>query len=99
DPSKRMVDVDFVLDVGNSRTCGILVERFPNQHRVDLNNCKPLRLRDLSRPEMVYTEPFESSIELADAKFGIQPFSRLAGRARDFLSPSWGHRPGEGERQ
>src|SRR5262249_23377006 len=87
-PSKRMVDVAFVLDVGNSRTCGILVERFPNETSINLNNCKPLRLRDLSRPELVYTEPFESRVELADVNFGSERLSRMSGRDRAFFWPS-----------
>jgi hypothetical protein len=87
-PEQRMVDVDFVLDVGNSRTCGILVERFPNQSTIDLNKCRPLRLRDLSQPELVYTEAFESHAELAPAEFGIERFSRVSGRARAFFWPS-----------
>ncbi len=86
--ASRMVDVDFVLDVGNSRTCGILVERFPNQGTVDLNKCRPLRLRDLSQPELVYTEAFESHAELAPAEFGVERFSRVSGRARAFFWPS-----------
>src|SRR5262249_53206940 len=48
DIASRTVNVDLVLDVGNSRTCGILMERFPNQENVELNNCYALRLRDLS---------------------------------------------------
>ncbi len=36
------VDVDLVLDVGNSRTCGILIERFPGESRVDLARSYPL---------------------------------------------------------
>jgi hypothetical protein len=86
--AQRMVDVDFVLDVGNSRTCGILVERFPNQGTIDLNKCRPLRLRDLSQPELVYTEAFESHAELAPAEFGVERFSRVSGRARAFFWPS-----------
>jgi hypothetical protein len=31
------VDVDLVLDVGNSRTCGILIETYPDQARFDLS--------------------------------------------------------------
>jgi hypothetical protein len=84
----RQVDVDFVLDVGNSRTCGILVERFPNQDAIDLNKCRPLRLRDLSEPHRVYTEAFESHAELASAEFGEESFSLRAGRPRAFFWPS-----------
>jgi hypothetical protein len=88
DPATRMVDVDFVLDVGNSRCCGIVVERFPNQKTIDLNNCRPLRIRDLSRPELFYTEPFESHVELSAANFGSESISRMSGRSTAFLWPS-----------
>jgi hypothetical protein len=88
DVSSRTVNVDLVLDVGNSRTCGILMERFPNQQNVELNNCYALRLRDLSCPEHVYTEPFDSHVELAAAAFGSEQISRVSGRARAFFWPS-----------
>lgn len=88
DPSARTVGVDLVLDVGNSRTCGILMERFPNQDRVGLNHCYTLRLRELSRPEIVHSEPFESHVELAAASFGSEQLSRLSGRTRAFFWPS-----------
>jgi hypothetical protein len=88
DASTRTVNVDLVLDVGNSRTCGILMERFPNQGNVELNNCQALRLRDISRPEQVYTEPFDSHVELAAAAFGSEQISRVSGRTRAFFWPS-----------
>jgi hypothetical protein len=88
DASTRTVNVDLVLDVGNSRTCGILMERFPNQGNVELNNCQPLRLRDISRPDLVYVEPFDSHVELAAAAFGSEQISRVSGRTRAFFWPS-----------
>ncbi len=69
-PAIRPVTVDLILDIGNSRTCGILIESHPNEDRVDLNNSFVLQLRDLSEPEQIYTEPFESHVELSHAKFG-----------------------------
>jgi hypothetical protein len=66
-PAIKPVMVDLILDIGNSRTCGILIESHPNEDRVDLNNSLVLQLRDLSRPENVYTEPFESHVELSQA--------------------------------
>ena len=33
-PARRPVGVDLVLDVGNSRTCGILIETYPNDRSV-----------------------------------------------------------------
>lgn len=85
----QAVDVDLILDIGNSRTCGILVESFPDETRVDLNNCYALGLRDLGRPELYERRPFESRVEFAQADFGPEHIARRAGRARPaFLWPS-----------
>lgn len=85
----QAVDVDLILDIGNSRTCGILVESFPDETRVDLNNCYALGLRDLGRPEEYERRPFESRVEFAQADFGPEHIARRAGRSRPaFLWPS-----------
>jgi len=81
------IEVDLVLDVGNSRTCGILMESNPDE-RLDLNNCYRLSLRDLSRPERVYDKPFESRVEFARASFGKDAISRRSGRGSAFEWPS-----------
>lgn len=77
------VDVDLVLDVGNSRTCGILVETVAGDG-VDLNNSYPLELRDLTDPQFVYDEAFPSRIEFAQAIFGNDRLSRRSGRTDAF---------------
>jgi hypothetical protein len=83
------VDVDFVIDLGSSRTCGILVENYPDARDVDLTNAYSLSLRDLGRPELHYRRPFESRIEFARADFGPEHIARRSGRARPaFLWPS-----------
>ncbi len=87
EPRYVPIQVDLVLDVGNSRTCGILIESDPDE-RVDLNNSYMLELRDLSRPEYVYTHPFESRVEFARAGFGKDHISRHSGRAAGFSWPS-----------
>jgi len=87
EPRYVPIQVDLVLDVGNSRTCGILIESDPDE-RVDLNNSYMLELRDLSRPESVYTHPFESRVEFARAAFGKDHVSRHSGRAAGFSWPS-----------
>ena len=85
--SHEPIQVDLVLDVGNSRTCGILIESNPDD-RIDLNDSYVLELRDLSRPEHVYAHPFESRIEFAQAAFGKDHISRRSGRGRGFYWPS-----------
>ncbi|MDE2913953.1 MAG: virulence factor SrfB [Paracoccaceae bacterium] len=84
----RPVDVDFVLDVGNCRTCGILIESFPDQHGINLAKSFPLELRDLGRPELQYSGLFESRVEFCQADFGSERFSRASGRNKAFFWPS-----------
>ncbi len=81
------VEVDLVLDVGNSRTCGVLVEEHAGQG-MNLTDSSPLTLRDLSRPEMIWTKPFESRVEFTRAVLGRDSISRRSGRAGAFSWPS-----------
>lgn len=83
------VDVDLVLDIGNSRTCGILIERFPGDSRVDLARSFPLEIRDLSRPELSYTGLFESRVEFAELRFGEDLYASRSGRRNAFIWPSF----------
>lgn len=80
------INVDLVLDIGNSRTCGVLVEE--SQDAPSLNNSQVLALRDLSRPEQTYARPFESRVEFAVGSFGRDAISRRSGRANAFRWPS-----------
>lgn len=81
------IAVDLVLDVGNSRTCGLLVEENPGGEGPSLNNAVPLALRDLSRPELTHARPFDSRVEFAQAAFGRDAVSRRSGRPNAFR---WG---------
>jgi hypothetical protein len=64
------VGVNLVLDIGNSRTCGVLIEDGRAQQFADMDDLYRLELRDLSHVEAVHSEPFESRIEFATADFG-----------------------------
>lgn len=64
------VGVSLVLDIGNSRMCGVLVEAGASRAFADVGQTYRLELRDLSRVEHSYSEPFESRIEFATAEFG-----------------------------
>ncbi|MBO4369152.1 MAG: virulence factor SrfB, partial [Desulfovibrio sp.] len=88
-PTKLVpIDVDFVLDIGNSRTTGILVETRA-QSVTNLNNSYLLQLRDMDQPEHVYTDPFETRIEFSEVSFGSEAFSRRSGRrSAAFTFPS-----------
>ena len=83
----KPIAVDIVLDVGNSRTCGVLIEDHP-QESDGLRRRYELELRDLSHPEHVYNEAFESRIEFAQASFGKDHFSAQSGRNDAFLWPT-----------
>src|SRR5574344_61167 len=67
--SKDKVEVDLVLDIGNSRTCGLIIER-PGD---DVSNSLPpnikLKIRDLSDPCEEYDEAFPSRVEFAYPSF------------------------------
>ena len=80
-------DVDLVLDVGNSRTCGILIESAAGQTTVELSNSYGLEVRDLSRPEMFSTGLIESRVEFAVAEFGREHVARRSGRRDAFQWP------------
>lgn len=82
------VDVDLVLDIGNSRTCGILIESFPDSPDVDLTKSYPLELRDLGWSEFHYSGLVESRVEFASAEFGMERFARASGRVNAFVWPS-----------
>jgi hypothetical protein len=88
DQSRKPVDVSLVLDIGNSRTCGILIERLPTAlTKATLGDAMLLRLRDLARPHVTYSETFESHVELAQPHFGEDDLSEQC-RANAFLWPS-----------
>ncbi|WP_373777728.1 virulence factor SrfB [Glaesserella sp.] len=87
DDIQKAIPVDLVLDVGNSRTCGILIEDHA-QEQDGMKKRYELEIRDLSCPEHCYTEPFESRVEFAQAFFGKEHFSVLSGRRDAFQWPS-----------
>lgn len=89
DDQGTVLSVDMVLDIGNSRSCGILVEQHPREpdrlkHRYELE------LRDLSRSEQTYREPFESRLELAQPLFGKEHWAAKSGRSGAFQWPTIG---------
>ncbi len=82
------IQVDMVLDVGNSRTCGILIEEHP-QENDGMKKRYELELRDLSQPQHVCAEPFESRLEFAQANFGKDNWSAKSGRSNAFIWPTF----------
>jgi hypothetical protein len=61
---KTDVPVDLVLDIGNSRTCGVLFENG------DFTTSEMLRLRDMTHPERDYDKPFDMRVVFRMADFG-----------------------------
>ncbi|MGM1052586.1 MAG: virulence factor SrfB [Pseudomonadota bacterium] len=85
--SEEAIPVDLVLDVGNSRTCGILIEDH-DQSGMGLKHNYVLELRDLVDAERVYHEPFESRVEFSQTFFGKDHLSVKSGRPDAFLWPT-----------
>lgn len=86
--STPCVDVDLVLDIGNSRTTGILVET-QVQTATRLTDSYLLQLRDMSSPEHIYTDPFDTRIEFSEISFGNQALSMRSDReSTAFVWPS-----------
>lgn len=56
--------VDLVLDIGNSRTCGVLFENS------DFTKVEMLQLQDLTEPWKVYCKPFDMRLAFHHCKFG-----------------------------
>ena len=81
------INVDLILDVGNSHTCGIMVEDHLDDHQ-GLKHTYEMQLRNLSEPHLRYNELFESRVEFALAQFGKQNYSRESGREDAFIWPS-----------
>ncbi len=81
------IDCDLVLDIGNSRTCGLVVERGP-EGGAELAQSAKLELRDLSNPSLVASDPFESRVEFAQASFGKGNLSIQSGRSDAFEWPT-----------
>lgn len=88
EPRPVPVDVDMVIDLGNSRTCGLLIESEPDQLGADITKAVKLQLRDLGQPERVYADPFESRLEFARASFGRDHLSLRSGRPDAFAWPT-----------
>ncbi|MBQ9356849.1 MAG: virulence factor SrfB [Prevotella sp.] len=61
---RKKVDVDLVLDIGNSRTCGVLYEEG------DFTKAMMLELRDMSDPSKTYEKSFDMRLAFRKADFG-----------------------------
>ena len=83
------VDVDLILDIGNSRTVGLLSESTENDDGQSLGNLTPLELRDLGKPELFYSGLISSRVEFSDESFGPEIYAMRAGNTNAFVWPSF----------
>lgn len=88
--SYKVVDVSLILDIGNARSCGIMVEDHNQVTRGDddFSDTYVLTLRDLNAPEQIYNEPFVSRIEFSKPNFDYDNRSARSGRPDAFNWPS-----------
>jgi hypothetical protein len=70
--SDKIIETGLVLDIGNARTCGLIVETTSPQTNktFDFTASKKIQIRDLSLPYKVYDEPFEMQVAFAEERFG-----------------------------
>lgn len=64
-----LIDVDLVIDIGNSKTCALLFEN-PNESTFNLNAVKRLVVQDLENPLLFYDASFSTRLVFKEADFG-----------------------------
>ncbi len=67
-PEGAEIPTHLVLDLGNSRACGIIAETEPGKP-INLDECRKLEIRNLREPAEVYTEPFDTSFKFQPPLF------------------------------
>lgn len=68
----RSIDVGLILDIGNSRTCGILCEknRPYDNNPFDFTKARRLKIRSFYKPSEFTDEPFEMQVTFSEERFG-----------------------------
>jgi hypothetical protein len=66
------IEVGLTLDIGNSRTCGLICEKSRpyDSAPFDFTLARKLRIRNLSSPQQVCDDPFEMQVAFAEERFG-----------------------------
>lgn len=69
---ENKIDVGLTLDIGNSRTCGLVCEKSKpfESSPFDFTSARKLQIRNLSIPHQVHEEPFDMQIAFSEEKFG-----------------------------
>ncbi|MGC7980664.1 virulence factor SrfB, partial [Salmonella enterica] len=77
--STPAIPVDLILDVGNTHTCGVLIEDHGDAND-GLRQTAELQVRSLSEPQYLNDPLFTSRVEFSESRFGKQHFSVESGR-------------------
>jgi hypothetical protein len=83
----QAINVDLVIDIGNSRTIGMLVEDREDNNQ-DLSNGSQLEIRNLTNPCEIYKETFSSYVTFSETFFGDKSKNSL-GSGRLIKSFTW----------
>lgn len=86
--SEHAVEVDLILDVGNSRTCGILNESAKVDQPFEFTDAMPLEIRDLTYPDRIYSDPFDMRVAFVKAELGDESAFIMSGNPKAFRWPS-----------
>ena len=82
------IDVDLILDVGNSRTVGILVESIKTGQPFEFTDAVPLEIRDMTYPDRTYSDPFDMRVAFVKATLGDESAFIMSGNPKAFAWPS-----------
>ena len=68
----KNIEVDLILDIGNSRSCGLLLETSQTEanHSFSFSNASILKLRNMQQPSITYDDAFEMRCEFVRVDFG-----------------------------
>jgi hypothetical protein len=76
----KPIDVSLVLDVGNSRTCGMVLESSTRERDAELalTDARRLKIRELWNPTQASSKPFEMKLAFMESTFGAKTEHNLA---------------------
>ncbi|MCY4291624.1 MAG: virulence factor SrfB [Roseovarius sp.] len=81
------IDANFVLDLGNSRTCGVLLEKQDGKQSF-IQNAINFKVRDFTNSSTADAGLLDSRVELSAANFGFDEIAKRSGRSSAFVWPS-----------
>ncbi|MDB4444117.1 virulence factor SrfB [bacterium] len=73
-PMGEPYDAHLFLDIGNSRTCGVIAETREGQRSLNPKNFEKLAIRNLYRPFIVHSEPFDTFCAFMPSPFDSEFF-------------------------